>query len=123
MSYIDGFIAAVPNDQKDAYKKYAQKIWPIFQQNGALAMWECWGDDVPEGEVTSFSMSVKAKDDETVVFAWTVWPDKETRDAGWAKLGEEGEIQNTLMVMPFDGKRMIYGGFAPMLQCGTMPNT
>ena len=123
MSYIDGFVAAVPSDNKEAYRAYAEKIWPIFQGLGAVAMWDCWGDDVPDGEVTSLLMAVHANEDESVVFAWTVWPDKKTRDAGWAKMAEDTQLQADMDGMPFDGKRMIFGGFAPLTVCGTMPNT
>jgi hypothetical protein len=74
MSYIDGFVAAVPTANRGAYKEHAEKAAPIFKEHGALKMVECWGDDVPDGKLTSFPMAVQKKDDETVVFSWIVWP-------------------------------------------------
>lgn len=88
---------------------------------GAIASWECWGDDVPDGEVTSFPMAVQAKEDETIVLAWTVWPDKPTRDAAWERLMTDPEIGAALGDMPFDGKRVIFGGFRPLAMEGQMP--
>jgi len=117
MSYVDGFVAAVPNERKDAYLAHSEMAWPLFQEFGATAMWECWGDDVPDGELTSFAMAVKAEPGETIMFSWTVWPDKATRDAGWGKMMADPRMAE----MPFDGKRMIYGGFAPILCSGQMP--
>lgn len=121
MSYIDGFVAAVPKANLDAYQSHVKSTWPIFKDLGALAMWECWGDDVPDGKATSFPMSVQAKDDETVVFSWTVWPDKETRDEGWTKMMSDPKIGEAMGAMPFDGSRMIYGGFKPIATLGTIP--
>ena len=116
MSYYDGFVAAVPVANKDTYAQHAQKAWDdMFKGMGALSMTETWADDVPEGEVTSFPMAVKRKDDEAVVFSWVEWPDKATRDAAWAKMMEMGP--GAMDEMPFDGKRMIYGGFAPIVTC------
>lgn len=114
MSYVDGFVAAVPTENKEAYLAHAKKAWEILKNLGATAMWECWGDDVPDGEVTSFPMAVQAKDNETILFSWTLWPDKPARDAGWAQLMSDPEIAAVLGDMPFDGKRMIFGGFTPM---------
>jgi len=116
MSYIDGFVAAVPTANRAVYKAHAENAWPIFARLGAQGMWECWGDDVPAGEVTSFPMAVQAKEDETVVFSWTVWPDKATRDAAWQKMMSDPEIGAAMGEMPFDGKRMIYGGFEPIVR-------
>lgn len=118
MSYVDGFVAAVPNANKDAYAAHAAAAWKVFETLGATGVCECWGDDVPDGDVTSFKMAVQAKDDETVVFAWTFWPDKETRDAGWEKMMSDPEIGAAMGEMPFDGKRMIYGGFHPFVTLG-----
>lgn len=83
----------------------------IFKELGALKVVECWGDDVPDGEVTSFPMAVKCRDDETVVFSWLIWPSKQVRDAGMAKMMEDPRMQPDVNPMPFDGKRMIFGGF------------
>ena len=83
----------------------------VFKEYGALKVVECWGDDVPDGKVTSFPMAVQKKDDETVVFSWIVWPSRETRDAGMKKMMEDPRMQPDSNPMPFDGKRLIYGGF------------
>ena len=109
MAYVDGFIAPVPTANKDGYIAFAKKWSPRFKEWSALSMYECWGDEVPAGEVTDFARAVQLNDDETVVFSWTVWPDKATRDAAWAKMMEIGDMD-----MPFDGKRMIFGGFKPI---------
>jgi uncharacterized protein YbaA (DUF1428 family) len=112
MSYIDGMVCAVPTASKDAYATYALAVNAIFLEHGASACVDNWGDNVPAGEVTDFPKAVRATADETVVLAWVTWPDKATRDAGWEKVMQDprmGELK-----MPFDGKRMIYGGFAPL---------
>lgn len=114
MSYVDGFVAPVPTANKEDYRTHAAKVAPLFKQHGATRVMECWGDDVPRGKQTDFFRAVEAKDDEVVVFAWIEWPDKETRDAGWAKLMEDPAMQPGANPMPFDGKRMIYGGFASL---------
>ncbi|WP_339804916.1 DUF1428 domain-containing protein [uncultured Marinobacter sp.] len=111
MSYVDGFVAAVPTANKEKYREHAKLAIPVFQDHGALTMVECWGDDVPDGKVTSFPMAVKCQPDETVVFSWIIWPSREVRDAGMKKVMEDPRIQPDVNPMPFDGKRMIYGGF------------
>jgi uncharacterized protein YbaA (DUF1428 family) len=111
MSYIDGFVAAVPTANRSAFKEHAEKCAVVFKEFGALKVVECWGDDVPDGKVTSFPMAVQRKDDETVVFSWIVWPSRETRDAGMKKMMEDPRMQPDINPMPFDGKRLIYGGF------------
>ena len=112
MAYIDGFVIAVPTANKDAFRQHAEEIDILFTKHGALQVIEAWGDDVPKGETTDFFRAVKAKDDETVVFSWVIWPDKATRDAGNAKVFAEMEkMDHSPSDMPFDGKRMIYGGF------------
>ncbi|MCY1554167.1 putative protein YbaA [compost metagenome] len=83
----------------------------VFKECGALSVVECWGDDVPEGKVTSFPTAVKRKDDETVVFSWITWPSKQVRDEGMKKAMEDPRMQPSPSTMPFDGQRMIYGGF------------
>lgn len=115
MSYVDGFVAAVPTRNREKYRKHAEDIAVLFKEYGALKLVECWGDDVPEGKLTSFSMAVQRKDDETVVFSWVLWPSKEVRDAGWKKMMEDPRM-NDHKQMPFDGKRMIYGGFRMILE-------
>ncbi len=116
MTYIDSFVCAVPTANREAYTAYAQTALAAFKEYGALAMVECWGDDVPPGKVTSFPMAVQLKDDETVVFSWIVWPSKEVRDAGHAKMATDPRFGASTSPMPFDGKRMIYGGFVPILE-------
>ncbi|MFO1143837.1 MAG: DUF1428 domain-containing protein [Amaricoccus sp.] len=115
MSYVDGFVAAVPTANREAYRKHAAEAQVLFKEYGARRMVECWGDDVPEGKVTSFSMAVQRKDDETVVFSWVEWESKEARDAAWQKMMADPRMQPNAAPMPFDGKRMIYGGFEPIL--------
>lgn len=114
MPYVDGFVAAVPTANKEAFRAHAAEAAPWFKKHGALNVVECWGDDVPEGEVTSFSMAVKRKDDETVVFSWITWPSKQVRDAAYAKMMNDPAMQPN--DMPFDGKRMFYGGFVPVVE-------
>ena len=111
MSYVDGFVAAVPTANREVYRAHAQKAAALFKQHGALAVVEGWGDDVPEGKLTSFSLAVKRKDDETVIFSWVTWPSKSVRDEAWKKLMTEMDGE-----MPFDGKRMIYGGFEAIVE-------
>ena len=111
MSYVDGFVAAVPTANKDIYRTHAKEAAGIFKAHGALSFVECWGDDVPEGEVTSFPMAVKRKEDETVCFSWVVWPSKAVRDEAMPKIMAEARRHFEDNPMPFDGKRMIYGGF------------
>ena len=113
MSYVDGFLAAVPDDKKDAYLEHARFAADIFKEFGAQRVVECWEDDVPDGKVTDFRRSVQRKDGESVVFSWIEWPDKATRDAGWEKMMKDERMHKT--EMPFDGKRMVYGGFSAIL--------
>lgn len=114
MKYIDGFVAAVPTDKQKEYLKHAKDAAAIFRQYGALDVVETWGDDVPDGKLTSFPMAVQRKPDETVVFSWVTWPSRAARDEGMKKFMEDPRLQN--MQMPFDGKRMIYGGFQVILE-------
>ena len=111
MSYIDGFVIPVPTEKKDAYRAMAAKAAPAFREHGAIRIVECWGDDVPDGKVTDFRRSVLAEADETVVFAWIVWPSKAVRDAGMAKIMADPMFDPGPEGMPFDTKRMIFGGF------------
>ncbi|MFJ2362188.1 DUF1428 domain-containing protein [Pseudomonas sp. NPDC087697] len=111
MSYVDGFVAAVPTTNRDKFKHHAEFMAAIFKENGALSVTECWGDDVPEGKVTSFPMAVKLKEGETVVFSWIIWPDRKTRDAGMQKFMDDPRVRSEGNSMPFDGQRMIFGGF------------
>ena len=107
MPYFDFFVAAVPQEKRQAYDDFCAKSQPLFLELGAVEVVDCWGDDVPGGELTSLPMAVKAKPDETVASGWIVWPDKATRDKGWARMMQD-EPQ---WEMPFDGSRMIFGGF------------
>jgi uncharacterized protein YbaA (DUF1428 family) len=116
MSYIDGFVAAVPTAGKEAYLKHAADMAKVMKEFGVEKTFECWGDDVPDGKLTSFPMAVKKEPDETVVFAWVVWPSKAARDAGWEKMMKDPRMQPGSSPMPFDGKRMIYGGFQVALE-------
>jgi uncharacterized protein YbaA (DUF1428 family) len=88
----------------------------VFKEHGATRCVEAWGDDVPDGKVTSFPLAVQRKDDETVVFSWVEWPSKEARDAGWAKIMADPRMQPDANPMPFDGQRLIYGGFQPIVE-------
>ena len=116
MTYVDGFIAAVPRKNKQAYIDHAEAAAVVFKEHGATKVVECWGDDVPDGEVTSFPMAVQKKDDETVVFSWVEWPSKAARDAGMTKVMEDPRMQSDQNPMPMDGKRLIYGGFAMIME-------
>ena len=116
MSYIDGFIVAVPTANREAYKKHATQAAALFKEKGALKVVECWGDDVPEGKVTSFTMAVQRKDDETVVFSWITWPSRQARDDAWKVLADDPRMKPESNPMPFDGKRLIYGGFETILE-------
>ena len=116
MSYVDGFVAAVPTANREKYRKHAQEAAVVFKEHGALKLVECWGDDVPDGEVTSFPMAVKCQPDETVVFAWILWPSRDVRDEGMKKVMADPRIQPDKNSMPFDGKRMIYGGFEMIVE-------
>jgi uncharacterized protein YbaA (DUF1428 family) len=115
MAYVDGFLIAVPTAKREAYHDLAAMAAPIFREHGALSVVECWGDDVPEGKVTSFPMAVKLEPGETVVFSWIVWPSREARDAGNAKVMADPRMQPP-GEMPFDGKRMIFGGFEVLVE-------
>ena len=116
MAYIEGMVAAVPTAERGAYLAYAREFGELFKKHGATGTTECWGDDVPEGKVTSFPLAVRCEPGETVVFSWVTWPSKAARAAGWETLMKEPSMQPGAMKMPFDGKRMIYGGFEVMLE-------
>jgi len=113
MAYVDGFVIAVPADKKAAYLAQAKSFAPMFKEFGATRVVECWGDDVPDGKLTDFRRAVKAEDGEIVVFSWIEYPSKEVRDAANVKMREDERMKNA--EMPFDGKRMIFGGFMPLV--------
>lgn len=115
MTYIDGFVAAVPTANKEKYTEHASAAWPLFEKLGATGMVECWEDNVPEGEITSFTMAVQRKEDESIIFSWITWPSKEVRDAAWKEMMDNPDMEK-MADMPFDGKRMIYGGFMPIVE-------
>lgn len=113
MNYVDGFVIAVPTANRETYLEHAVTAAAVFKEHGALSVIECWGDDVPQGKLTSFPLAVQCKADETVVFSWITWPSKAVRDTGMEKAMADARLTN--IQMPFDGKRMIYGGFEVML--------
>ncbi len=114
MTYYTGSIAAVPTANRHKYIEHASAAWPMFHSKGATRMVETWGVDVPKGKVTDFHRAVEAAADETVAFSWITWPDQPTADAAWQKIQSDPSMPQ----MPFDGKRMIFGGFAPVFEQG-----
>ena len=114
--YIDGFVAAVPTANREAYRKHAEAAAVVFKEHGALKLVECWGDDVPDGKLTSFPMAVKKQPDETVVFSWIAWSSRAARDAGMKKVMEDPRSKPDVNPMPFDGKRLIFGGFQMIVE-------
>jgi uncharacterized protein YbaA (DUF1428 family) len=112
MAYVDGFVLAVPNANKDAYRAASAKAWVLFKEWGATRHVECWADDVPDGTLTDFKRAVQAKADEAVVFSWIEYPSKEVRDEVYRRMHDDPRMKD--MDMPFDAKRMIFGGFRPI---------
>lgn len=113
MDYIDGFVAAVPTANREQYLQHASTMAKLLKENGAIRVVECWGDDVPTGKQTSFPQAVKLGPNETVAFSWVSWPSREIRDAAMKKVMDDPRMKD--MPMPFDGKRLIYGGFNMIL--------
>ncbi|MGY8904563.1 MAG: DUF1428 domain-containing protein [Burkholderiales bacterium] len=111
MNYLDGFVAAVPLANKAAFLKHATDAAVLFKEYGALSVVESWGDDVADGKLTSFPMAVKLEAGEVVVFSWIQWPSKAVRDGAWEKIMADPRMNAENNPMPFDGKRMVYGGF------------
>jgi uncharacterized protein YbaA (DUF1428 family) len=111
MHYVDGYVLAVPTANKEAYIKLALTMSALFKENGAIKVVESWGDDVPEGKLTSFPMAVKREPNETVVFSWVIWPNRDIRNEGMKKVMEDPRMEPGSTPIPFDGKRMIFGGF------------
>ncbi len=119
MSYVDGFVIAVPKANKQKFIDHARMADAVFMEQGALSIYECWEDDVPDGKLTDFRRAVQATADEAVAFSWVEWPDKATRDSVMARMEElfksDPRFDPEKNPMPFDGKRMIFGGFSPVV--------
>ena len=115
MSYFDGYVVAVPTANREKYRELAEIAAAVFKDHGATRVVEAWGDDVTDGKVTDFRRSVQAKPDETVVFSWVEWPSREARDVGMKKSMEDGRMKEGDYKSVFDGSRMIFGGFAPIV--------
>jgi uncharacterized protein YbaA (DUF1428 family) len=113
--YVDGFVAPVPEGNREDYRAMAAKASAVFQEYGATRVVEGWGDDVPDGAVTDFRRAVKAEAGENIVYSWIEWPSKAARDTGWAKVMADERMKPDPDNMPFDGKRMFWGGFMPVL--------
>jgi len=109
-TYVDGFVVAVPTSSKETYRTFCQQMATLFKAYGALDVVDCWGDDVPPGKLTSFPLAVQATEGETVCFGWTTWPSREARQAAWQQIENDPRMKEAGSP-PFDGKRMIYGGF------------
>ena len=118
MTYVSGFVQPVPDSNRKAYIAAAEAGWVLFEEYGALSMMENWGDDVPEGKQTDLRRAVALDKEESVVFSWIVWPDKATADACFATMETDERWQK--LDMPFDGKRMIFGGFETIFSAATM---
>lgn len=117
MPYVDGYVLSVPRKNKSEYIRLAEFSAAVFKDHGALSVVENWADDVPEGELTSFPMAVKCEEGEDVVFSWVMWPSREVRDAGNKAAMEDSRFQDwDMSKMPFDGKRMIFGGFTTIVE-------
>lgn len=115
--YVQGFLIAVPEDKKEAYRELAEKAASKFAEYGVTEIVEGWEEDVSDGKVTDFRMATKAEPGEKIVFSWMIWPDKVTCDAAHAKM-QDDDFWSQDMEMPFDGMRMIYGGFSPLMTMG-----
>jgi uncharacterized protein YbaA (DUF1428 family) len=119
MTYVEGFIVAVPTANREAYRKHAADAAPLFQDFGVTRMVEAWDSDIPEGKVTDFRKAVQAKEDEAVVFSWFEYPSKAVRDAAYEKIMSDPRMEEMGANMPFDGQRMIMAGFDPFVDEGT----
>ena len=114
MAYITGFLTPVKIENKERYIESARKSWPLFQKYGALEQVETWGEDIQPGKVTGFDLAVKLEEGEVPVFSWLRWPDRAAADKCWAEMQNDPDFAD--MDMPFDGKRMMWGGFAPIFE-------
>ncbi|WPB55806.1 DUF1428 domain-containing protein [Xylophilus sp. GOD-11R] len=115
MKYVDGFVVAVPVAHKQKYLEVAARAAQVFKDHGAMRVVECWGDDVPDGKLTDFRGAVKAVEGEIVVFSWIEYPSREVRDRVGEAAMKDPRMAGMQTDMPFDGKRMIFGGFVPLL--------
>ncbi len=115
MGYVEGFVAAVPAANKESFRRHAAEAAPLFKEFGATRVVECWGDDVPDGKLTDFRRAVQATEGEVVVFSWIEYPSKEVRDAAHGRMMSDPRMEAMGQNMPFDGKRMIFGGFLPIV--------
>lgn len=114
--YVDGFVVPVKTARKDDYARLSRDAAAVFLEYGAVRCMECWGDDVPEGEVTSFRSAVNLEADETALFSWIEWPDKATRDAANARVMDDPRMQSMMQDDIMSGRRMIWGGFAVLFE-------
>ncbi len=115
MPYVDGFLTPVPGDGYHAYMEFARISARVFREYGALDQVECWGEDLPEGELTSFPQAVNAAEGETVVLSFVLWPDRATRDAAMEGVMNDPRISPKHVSLPFDARRMVFGGFDMVL--------
>ncbi|WP_235957738.1 MULTISPECIES: DUF1428 domain-containing protein [Sphingopyxis] len=115
-AYVDGYLVPVPDGNKEAYRAMAKKASEVFRDYGATRVVEAWADDVPDGKVTDYARAAHKKDGESVVYSWVEWPSKEARVAGWEKMMTDERMKHDPDNTPFDGARMIYGGFAPIVE-------
>ncbi|MCG9576447.1 DUF1428 domain-containing protein [Vibrio tubiashii] len=115
-TYVDGFVAAVPIENKQKYLEHVKRVSKVFKEYGAVEYVECWGDDLPKGQKTSMSLAVQAKSDETVVFSWVVWQSKAQRVENMPKLMQDPRVKREFELMPFDSSRLIYGGFETLVR-------
>ncbi|GAB4195152.1 MAG: DUF1428 domain-containing protein [Thalassobaculales bacterium] len=116
MSYVDGFVLAVPRDRVEEYRALAAQAGAIWKDHGALAFVECVGDDVPAGELTSFPLAVQARPDEVVVFSWIIYESRARRDEVNARVMADPRMPKDMAALPFDSRRMIFGGFVPIVE-------
>ncbi len=119
MTYVEGFIVAVPAENRDEYRRHAAAAVPLFAEFGATRLVEAWEEDVADGKVTDFRRAVQAKEGEKVVFSWFEYPDKATRNRANAKMMSDPRMKEIGASMPFDAQRMIYAGFAPFVDAGS----
>jgi uncharacterized protein YbaA (DUF1428 family) len=118
MTYVEGFLLAVPVANRDAYRAHAEKGWPLFEEFGATRMVESWGDDVPRGETNDLWSAVEAEEGEAVVFSWFEYPDRATRDRATERMMSDPRMEEMGRDMPFDGARMIWSGFSVVRDIG-----